>query len=84
MRGLLAESARTSEFRLIGEMLSYETYGIMIPRDKPALADTVERRMRSLAESREMVWIYNQWFVQPLPSGPRLDLPMSAQLRRFL
>lgn len=84
VRGLLAESARTSEFRMVGEMLSYEPYGIMIPRDEPALADAVERTMRALAESREIVWIYNRWFVQPLPSGLRLDLPMSAQLRRFL
>jgi hypothetical protein len=33
-----------------------------------------------LAASREIVWIYERWFVKRLPSGIRLNLPMSAQL----
>jgi glutamate/aspartate transport system substrate-binding protein len=82
LRGLLAETGRTRDFRLIGEMLSFEPYGIMYPRDDPALADVVDRTLRNLAASREIVWIYDRWFVRPLPSGRRLDLPMSAQLRR--
>jgi glutamate/aspartate transport system substrate-binding protein len=63
-------------------MLSFEPYGIMYPREDPALADAVERTLRGLAESREIVWIYDRWFVRPLPSGQRLDLPMSVELRR--
>lgn len=82
LRGLLAETGRTREFRVVGEMLSFEPYGIMYPREDPALADAVERTLRGLAESREIVWIYDRWFVRPLPSGQRLDLPMSVELRR--
>jgi glutamate/aspartate transport system substrate-binding protein len=80
--GLLAETGRTRDFRLVGELLSFEPYGIMYPRDDPALAEIVDRTLRSLAASREIVWIYDRWFVRPLPSGRRLDLPMSPQLRR--
>jgi glutamate/aspartate transport system substrate-binding protein len=83
LRGLLAEIGRTRDFRVVGEMLSFEPYGIMYPRDDPALADVVERTLRGLAESREIAWIYDRWFVRP-PSGPRLDLPMSVELRRSL
>ncbi len=79
LRGLLAESGRTHDFRLVGEMLSFEPYGIVYPRDDPALADAVERTLRSLAESREITWIYERWFVRPLPSGQQLDLPMSTR-----
>jgi glutamate/aspartate transport system substrate-binding protein len=84
LRGLLVEIDRSRDFRLVGELLSFEPYGIMYPRDDPALADVVDRTLRNLAASREIVWIYNRWFVRPLPSGRRLDLPMSPQLRRSL
>jgi glutamate/aspartate transport system substrate-binding protein len=82
--GLLADSGRADEFRVVGEMLSFEPYGIAFARDDPALADVVLRTLRGLAESREIVWIYDRWFVRPLPSGRRLDLPMSKELRRSL
>lgn len=77
-------TGRLREHRIVGEMLSFEPYGIMFPRDDPALADAVDRTLRSLAQSRELAWIYERWFVRPLPSGQRLDLPMSVQLRRSL
>jgi glutamate/aspartate transport system substrate-binding protein len=82
LRGLLAETGKTRDFRLVGEMLSFEAYGIMYPRDDPAIDDAVNRTLRALAESREIVWIYDRWFVRPLPSGRRLDLPMGVELRR--
>ena len=84
LRGLLAETKQSAEFRLVGDMLSFEPYGIMYSRGDPALADAVERTVRGLAESREITWIYNRWFVRQLPSGERLGLPMSPQLRRSL
>jgi glutamate/aspartate transport system substrate-binding protein len=84
LRGLLAETKQSAEFRLVGDMLSFEPYGIMYSRGDTALADAVERTLRGLAESREITWIYNRWFVRQLPSGERLGLPMSPQLRRSL
>jgi glutamate/aspartate transport system substrate-binding protein len=84
LRGLLAETGRTRDFLLIGEMLSFEPYGIMYPRDDPALSEIVERTLREQASSRELLWIYDRWFVRTLPSGGRMDLPMSAELRRSL
>jgi glutamate/aspartate transport system substrate-binding protein len=82
LRGLLAETGRAREFRIVGEMLSFEPYGIMYPRDDPALADVVARTFRTLAESREIVWLYNRWFVRPLPGGRSIGMPMSVELRR--
>ena len=84
LRGLLVETGRTREFRLVGEMLSFEPYGIMYPRDDPALGDVIDRTLRELAASREILWLYDRWFVRPLPSGGRMDIPMSVQLRRSL
>jgi len=84
LRGLLAETGRARDFRLVGAMLSFEPYGIMYPRNDAALGDAVERTLRALAENREIVWLYDRWFVRALPSGQRLDLPMGVELRRSL
>ena len=84
LRGVLAERGVSRDFRIVGSLLSFEPYGIMLPRDEPALADAVNRTLRSLAQSREIVWIYDRWFVRPLPGGAHLDMPMSVELRRAL
>ena len=84
LRGLLVETGRRGEFRLVGEMLSFEPYGLAYPRDDPALADVVERTLRDLAATREILWVYDRWFVRPLPSGGSMELPMSIELRRSL
>jgi glutamate/aspartate transport system substrate-binding protein len=55
----------------------------MYRRDDPDFAAVVERTFRRLAESREIVGIYGKWFLKPLPSGVRLDLPMSPHLEEL-
>lgn len=82
LRGLLVETGRTRDFRIVGELLSFEPYGITYPLGEPALADAVERSFRSLAESRGIVWIYDRWFVRPLPTGGSVGMPMNIPLRR--
>lgn len=78
----LAEKALHERYVMVGDLLSYEPYGIMFARDDAALAAAVDATFRRLAESRELRWIYNKWFLRRLPSGIRLGLPMSAQLER--
>jgi glutamate/aspartate transport system substrate-binding protein len=80
----LAQAGRSRDFRFLSEALSLEPYGIMFPRNDAAFADVVERALRGLAESREVLWIYDRWFVKPLPSAKRIGLPMSQTLRRSL
>ncbi|MFO1414464.1 MAG: amino acid ABC transporter substrate-binding protein [Burkholderiales bacterium] len=82
LRALLAESGRASEFRIVGPMLSLEPYGLMLPRDEPALAEAVAGTLRELAASREIVWLYDRWFTRPLPGGAAIGLPMGIELRR--
>ena len=77
--GLMAET-RSEAYRVVGDFLSYEPYGLMFRNDDPALAGVMERGFRRLAASREIVWIYDKWFLKRLPSGLRLGLPMSPQL----
>jgi glutamate/aspartate transport system substrate-binding protein len=52
----------------------------MFRKDDPAMAAIVDRTFARLAESRELRWLYEKWLVKRLPSGERLNIPMSAQL----
>jgi glutamate/aspartate transport system substrate-binding protein len=80
--GYLSETGQRAQFDLVGELLSYEPYGIVFARDDAPLADAVGAAFRRLAGTRELRWIYVRWFMRQLPSGIRLGLPMSPQLER--
>jgi glutamate/aspartate transport system substrate-binding protein len=78
--GLKARAKEPRTLAVVGDFLSYEPYGIAYRRDDAQLAQVVERGFRRLAESRELAWIYDQWFVRRLPGGEQLNLRMSPQL----
>ena len=82
LAGYLAEKGLRGQYTIVGELLSYEPYGIAFARDDAALAEVVYRSFERLATSRELRWIYNKWFLRALPSGERLAVPMSAELER--
>ena len=81
MRGLLAQRGHRDVI-VVGPMLSFEPYGIVLPRDVPEFARAADRALGELAESREIAWIYDKWFVRPLPGGRALEMPMSTEVRR--
>lgn len=70
-------------YTVLPSALSYEPYGIMFRKDDPQLADLIKATFVRLAESREAVWIYDRWFRQRLPTGERLNIPMSEELIHF-
>lgn len=80
LAGYLAERRVQRDFAIVGQLLSYDPYGIMYARDDAALAEVVDTTFQRLARTRDIRAIYNRWFVRPLPSGVRLGLPMSAAL----
>jgi glutamate/aspartate transport system substrate-binding protein len=81
--GLVATTRTAAEYHVVGEFLSYDPYGLMFRKNDPDFAAVVERAFARLAESRELVQLYNTWFLRRLPTGERLDLPMSPQLEEF-
>jgi ABC-type amino acid transport substrate-binding protein len=81
--GLIAKNKAQAEFSVVGDFLSYDPYGIMFRKDDPEMAALVNRVFRNLAESRELEYSYNRWFLRKLPNGEHLNLPMSAQLREY-
>ena len=79
--GLIAKSGRSREFQVVGEFLSYDPYGIVYRRNDPEFDAVVRSAFERLAASRELEQIYDKWFLAKLPTGERLNLQMSAQLR---
>lgn len=81
--GMLAATASGSDFRVVGDFLTYADYALAFRKDDPDFADVVERAFHRLAGSRELVAIYDRWFIKKLPSGIRLNLPMSPHLEEI-
>jgi ABC-type amino acid transport substrate-binding protein len=78
--GLVAIHHAENDLQVIGDFLSYDPYGIMYRKDDPELADLVNRVFREMAESRDLGYTYDRWFLKKLPSGETLNVPISAQL----
>jgi glutamate/aspartate transport system substrate-binding protein len=78
--GFIARHQAQRDFVVVGDYLSYDPYGIMFRKDDPQLRDAVQTTFRKLAESRDLLEIYDRWFVRRTPTGERLNLPMNAQL----
>ena len=81
--GILAETKSAADFRVVGEFLTYADYAMMFRKKDADFAEVVERAFHRLAGSREIVAIYEHWFQKPLPSGERLNLPMSPHLEEL-
>jgi ABC-type amino acid transport substrate-binding protein len=81
--GLVATARLGDRYHVVGEYLSYDPYGLMYRKDDPDFAAIVDRTFGRLAQSRELVQLYNKWFQQRLPTGETLDLPTSPQLEEI-
>ncbi|MGY8704343.1 amino acid ABC transporter substrate-binding protein [Bradyrhizobium sp. 18BD] len=78
--GLIARHKAQDKYRVTGDYLSYDPYGIMFKKGEPQLSAVVERTFRKLGSNRDLVPLYNKWFIARLPTGERLNVPISLQL----
>jgi glutamate/aspartate transport system substrate-binding protein len=78
--GLIARHKAQDRFRVTGDYLSYDPYGIMFRKGEPQLAAVVERTFRKLGSSRDLIPLYNKWFMARLPTGEKLNVEISPQL----
>jgi ABC-type amino acid transport substrate-binding protein len=82
--GLIAEHKAQKHFQVVGEFLSYDPYGIMFRKGDLQLMQLVQRAFHDLADDGELERQYKRWFLQRLPSGETLGLPMSPQLETLI
>jgi glutamate/aspartate transport system substrate-binding protein len=78
--GLIARHKSQDKLRVTGDYLSYDPYGIMFRKGEPQLAGVVERTFRKLGSNRDLIPLYNKWFVARLPTGEKLNVEISPQL----
>jgi len=52
----------------------------MFRKGEPQLSDVVERAFRRLGSGHDLIPLYNKWFVARLPTGERMNVPISPQL----
>jgi glutamate/aspartate transport system substrate-binding protein len=78
--GLIARHKAQDRFKVVGDYLSYDPYGIVFRKGEPQLAAVVERAFRRLGSNRDLIPLYNKWFVSRLPTGEKLNVAISPQL----
>jgi len=78
--GLIARHKAQDKFKVVGDYLSYDPYGIMFRKGEPQLTAVVERTFRKLATNHDLLPLYQKWFMARLPTGERLGVPISLQL----
>src|SRR6202051_3326483 len=78
--GLIAHHKSQDKFRITGDYLSYAPSGIMSRKGEPQLAAVVERAFHKLGSNRDLIPLYNKWFMSRLPTGERLNVEISPQL----
>jgi glutamate/aspartate transport system substrate-binding protein len=78
--GLIARHKSQDKFKVTGDYLSYDPYGIMYRKGEPQFAAVVERTFRKLASNRDLIPLYNKWFTSRLPTGEKLNVAISPQL----
>src|SRR5882724_12042605 len=78
--GLIARHKAQDRFRVTGDYLSYDPYGIMFGKGDPQFAAIVERAFRKLATNHDLIPLYRKWFVSRLPTGEKLGVAISPQL----
>ena len=78
--GVIAGRRWQDKYIMVGDPLTREPYAIAFSREDPALASAVDATFRRIAASGELRRTYGKWFLQPLPTGATLGLPMGVHL----
>jgi glutamate/aspartate transport system substrate-binding protein len=78
--GFIATRPDGGRFGIVGDYLSYEPYAIMLRRDDASFADLVQSSFERMAKEGTLSRLYTRWLVDRLPTGERLNVPMSPHL----
>lgn len=82
LAGQIAASNRPSDYKILGEVLRQEPYGIMLRKDDPEFKALVDSTVKGLMQSGEIQTMYAKWFTSPIPPrGVNLNFPMTQATR---
>lgn len=79
--GQIAKSKKPKDLDVVGDYLSYDPYGIMFRNNDSAFGVVVNRALSGLMRSGEINKLYDKWFMNKLPDGSLIGMPMSPLLK---
>lgn len=80
LNGFIIAKNAAATMEVVGDFITYEPYGIMFRKNDPLMADAVVRAFETMARTRKLTGVYRKWFIEPTPTGERVNLPISVQL----
>lgn len=75
--GLISKSKNPKGYQVTGRFLSYDPYGLMVPRNDSTYQRIGTVVLADLMRSGEMLKIYNKWFN---PGPTNINMPISSTL----
>ncbi|NJD87067.1 MAG: amino acid ABC transporter substrate-binding protein [Betaproteobacteria bacterium] len=79
--GLIAKAKSPKDYEVVGDYLSYDPYGMMYRKGDEDFGVVIRRAIGRLMASGDLAKIYNKWFLEKLPSGEVMGVPMSPLLK---
>ena len=80
LAGMQAKAANPENWKIVGQYLTYEPYGIILPENQGEWRDFVNAALIKMIKSGKFEEIYDKWFG---PDG-EVPLPMSAEYKTLL
>jgi len=79
--GLIAKAKSPKDYEVVGDFLSYDPYGQMYRKGDEDFGVVIRRAIGRLMGSGDLAKLYDKWFIQKLPSGETMGVPMSPLLK---
>ncbi|PWG61649.1 amino acid ABC transporter substrate-binding protein [Spiribacter halobius] len=73
LAGLIEKARNPDDYHIVGDMLSFEPYAIMVPKNDSEFRRVVNMELAELFRSGEIYDIYDKWF-------PPMGVPLSDML----
>ncbi len=84
LAGLIATSQAPGDYKILGERLRDEPYGIAYRKDDPKFKELVDQTLVTIYKSGAINEIYAKWFTRPIPpKGVNLNFPMTDAIREI-
>ncbi|MBL0141156.1 MAG: amino acid ABC transporter substrate-binding protein [Betaproteobacteria bacterium] len=79
--GLIAKAKTPKDYEVVGDYLSYDPYGMMYRKGDEDFGQVIRRAIAKLMQTGDINKIYSKWFLDKLPSGEMMGVPMSPLLK---
>jgi glutamate/aspartate transport system substrate-binding protein len=79
--GLIAKAKNPKDYEVVGDYLSYDPYGMMYRKGDEDFGLVIRRAIAKLFSSGDINKLYSKWFLEKLPSGETMGVPMSPLLK---